>query len=94
MAAAMLLEMFLRRPAPVSLDKAEIVAYNFFSGFSQECAKLYFRNVGFDFSVNCIPGRIATHSTKPLVIPILSAKPLVCGTLLETQKTSPSPSPS
>ncbi|KAL6226596.1 hypothetical protein ACLB2K_000558 [Fragaria x ananassa] len=33
------------------------VAYNFFSGFSQECAKLYYRNVGFDFSLNCIPGR-------------------------------------
>ncbi|ONK80753.1 uncharacterized protein A4U43_C01F21330 [Asparagus officinalis] len=33
------------------------VAYNFFSGFSQDCAKLFFRNVGFDFSGNCIPGR-------------------------------------
>uniref|UniRef100_A0A6N2MLR9 Cell wall hydroxyproline-rich glycoprotein n=1 Tax=Salix viminalis TaxID=40686 RepID=A0A6N2MLR9_SALVM len=33
------------------------VAYNFFSGLSQDCAKLFFRNVGFDFSLNCIPGR-------------------------------------
>ncbi|XP_022732585.1 leucine-rich repeat extensin-like protein 6 [Durio zibethinus] len=33
------------------------VAYNFFSGFSQECSKLLFRNAGFDFSLNCIPGR-------------------------------------
>ncbi|CAN0901432.1 Leucine-rich repeat extensin-like protein 6 [Linum grandiflorum] len=33
------------------------VAYNFFSGLSQECAKLFVRNVGFDFESNCIPGR-------------------------------------
>lgn len=33
------------------------VAYNFFSGFSDDCVKLVFRNVGFDFSGNCIPGR-------------------------------------
>ncbi|URE18604.1 Leucine rich repeat N-terminal domain [Musa troglodytarum] len=33
------------------------VSYNFFSGFSQDCDKLFFRNVGFDFSGNCIPGR-------------------------------------
>ncbi|KAK2989590.1 hypothetical protein RJ640_027364 [Escallonia rubra] len=79
------------------------VAYNFFSGFSQECAKLYFRNVGFDFSLNCIPGRqmqrpqpecsvIPGGSLSCLRIPIPSATPLLCGTLLETQKTSPSPS--
>lgn len=33
------------------------VAYNFFSGFSQQCSRLFVRNVGFDFSDNCIPGR-------------------------------------
>ncbi|KAJ1387885.1 Leucine-rich repeat [Sesbania bispinosa] len=33
------------------------VSYNFFSGFSQQCSRLFFRNVGFDFSLNCIPGR-------------------------------------
>ncbi|GAB2292423.1 hypothetical protein Dimus_026664 [Dionaea muscipula] len=33
------------------------VAYNFFSGFSQDCAKLFLRSVGFDFSDNCIPGK-------------------------------------
>ncbi|KAH7840744.1 hypothetical protein Vadar_021045 [Vaccinium darrowii] len=33
------------------------VAYNFFSRFDQECGYLFFRNVGFDFSLNCIPGR-------------------------------------
>ncbi|CAL9126789.1 leucine-rich repeat extensin-like protein 4 [Musa acuminata AAA Group] len=32
------------------------VAYNFFSGFSLDCARLFFRNVWFDFSGNCIPG--------------------------------------
>ncbi|KAL4589567.1 hypothetical protein LXL04_002475 [Taraxacum kok-saghyz] len=32
------------------------VAYNFFSGFSQECEKLYGRNVGFEIDLNCIPG--------------------------------------
>ncbi|EHA8591620.1 leucine-rich repeat extensin-like protein 4 [Cocos nucifera] len=32
------------------------VSYNFLSGFSQDCAKLFFRNVGFDFAGNCIPG--------------------------------------
>ncbi|KAK4789922.1 hypothetical protein SAY86_017226 [Trapa natans] len=33
------------------------VAYNFFSGFSQDCEKLYDRNIGFDYSGNCIPDR-------------------------------------
>ncbi|CAL9117805.1 unnamed protein product [Musa textilis] len=33
------------------------VSYNFFSGFSQDCDKLSFRNVGFDFSGNCVAGR-------------------------------------
>ncbi|XP_026661674.2 leucine-rich repeat extensin-like protein 3 [Phoenix dactylifera] len=31
-------------------------SYNFFSGFSQDCAKLFFKNAGFDFAGNCIPG--------------------------------------
>ncbi|KAK8602292.1 hypothetical protein V6N13_058064 [Hibiscus sabdariffa] len=67
------------------------VAYNFFSGFSQECSKQFFRNTGFDFSVNCIPGR-DMQRPKPecSVIPsgglsclrIPSAQPLVCGALL------------
>ncbi|KAJ8643266.1 hypothetical protein MRB53_005014 [Persea americana] len=33
------------------------VSYNFLSGFDQECTRLLFRNVGFDFSGNCIPGK-------------------------------------
>jgi len=66
------------------------VAYNFFSGFSQQCSKLFFRNVGFDFSLNCIPGRnmqrpqpecsmIPGGSLSCLRIP--TPKPLVCGSL-------------
>ncbi|XP_028084169.1 leucine-rich repeat extensin-like protein 4 [Camellia sinensis] len=78
------------------------LAVNFFSGFSQECDKLVFRNVGFDFSLNCIPGRgmqrpepecsvIPGGGLSCLRIPALS--PLVCGTLFETQETSLSPPP-
>lgn len=33
------------------------VSYNFFSGLSQECSKLFYRKVGFDFSDNCIPNK-------------------------------------
>ncbi|WOL09296.1 leucine-rich repeat extensin-like protein 4 [Canna indica] len=33
------------------------VSYNFFSGFSQDCDNLSYRDVGFDFSRNCVPGR-------------------------------------
>ncbi|KAK4778016.1 hypothetical protein SAY87_018203 [Trapa incisa] len=33
------------------------LAYNFFSGFSQGCSRLLYRDVGFDFSANCIPER-------------------------------------
>ncbi|GJR06071.1 leucine-rich repeat extensin-like protein 4 [Tanacetum coccineum] len=69
------------------------VAYNFFSGFSQECAKLYGRNVGFDFALNCIPGRemqrpepecdmVPGGSLSCLRIP--SLKSLSCGTLLKS----------
>ncbi|KAG6662133.1 hypothetical protein CIPAW_03G221700 [Carya illinoinensis] len=47
-------------PDPVCSLKSLVnltVAYNFFSGFSQQCNKLFFRNVGFDFSANCVPGK-------------------------------------
>lgn len=79
------------------------VAYNFFSGFSQECANLYYRNVGFDFALNCIPGRqmqrpqpecsiIPGGGLSCLRIPS-PIRPLVCGALLDSQKTiSPTPS--
>ncbi|KAJ3702295.1 hypothetical protein LUZ61_006000 [Rhynchospora tenuis] len=33
------------------------VSFNFFSGFSQQCNQLPYRNVGFDFIGNCIPGQ-------------------------------------
>ncbi|KAM7509614.1 hypothetical protein LguiA_020067 [Lonicera macranthoides] len=67
------------------------VAYNFFSGFSQECGKLLLRNVGFDFSLNCILGRqmqrpqpecslVPGGGLSCLTIP--SPKPLVCGSFL------------
>ncbi|XAR53399.1 hypothetical protein NMG60_11021940 [Bertholletia excelsa] len=76
------------------------VAYNFFSGFSQKCAQLSFRNVGFDFSLNCISGRsmqrpesqcslIPGGGLNCLRIPVV--KPLVCGSLFHTQKTISSP---
>ena len=66
------------------------VAYNFFSGFSHECSRLFFRNVGFDFSLNCIPDRdmqrpppecsgIPGGSLSCLRIP--TPRPLVCGSM-------------
>ncbi|KAL3535676.1 hypothetical protein ACH5RR_004137 [Cinchona calisaya] len=70
------------------------VAYNFFSGFSQDCSKL---SIGFDFSLNCIPGvdmqrphpecsGVPGGGLSCLRIP--SPKPLlVCGTLFGDQKT-------
>ncbi|GMI97770.1 hypothetical protein like AT4G29240 [Hibiscus trionum] len=79
------------------------VAYNFFSGFSQECSKLFFRNAGFDFSLNCIPGRdMQRPEPECSMIPrgglsclrIPSAQPLVCGALLgnlEVNVSSTSP---
>ncbi|KAK8935789.1 Pollen-specific leucine-rich repeat extensin-like protein 1 [Platanthera zijinensis] len=33
------------------------VTYNFFSGVSNDCARLLFRNIGFDLAGNCIPGK-------------------------------------
>ncbi|KAK8547219.1 hypothetical protein V6N13_097936 [Hibiscus sabdariffa] len=67
------------------------VAYNFFSGFSQDCSKLFIGNAGFDFSLNCIPGRdmqrpqpecsvIPGSGLSCLRIPV--GQPLVCGALL------------
>ncbi|PRQ46737.1 putative leucine-rich repeat-containing, plant-type, leucine-rich repeat domain, L [Rosa chinensis] len=78
------------------------VAYNFFSGFSQECAKLYYRNVGFDFSLNCIPGKnMQRPQPQCSLIPggglnclrIPGAKPLVCGSVLPSSSPSSSSSP-
>ncbi|KAF8388886.1 hypothetical protein HHK36_025567 [Tetracentron sinense] len=76
------------------------VSYNFFSGFSQDCTKLYFRNVGFDFAVNCIPGRdMQRPQPECSIIPggglnclrIPSGRPLVCGLMVQTPDTNPSP---
>ncbi|POO00572.1 LRR domain containing protein [Trema orientale] len=79
------------------------VAYNFFSGFSQECSKLFYRNVGFDFSLNCIPGKdMQRPQPECSVIPggglnclrIPAAKPLVCGVVsvsLDNVSSSQSP---
>ncbi|KDP33774.1 hypothetical protein JCGZ_07345 [Jatropha curcas] len=77
------------------------VAYNFFSGFSQECAKLFIRNVGFDFSLNCIPGRdMQRPQPECSVIPggglsclrIPAVQPLVCGSLGVTINVNLGPS--
>nr|GEU86704.1 hypothetical protein [Tanacetum cinerariifolium] len=73
------------------------VAHNKLSGFSQECAKLYGRNVGFDFALNCIPGRemqrpepecdmVPGGSLSCLRIP--SLKSLSCGALLRSLDSS------
>ncbi|KAL0410565.1 UNVERIFIED_CONTAM: hypothetical protein Slati_3646200 [Sesamum latifolium] len=73
------------------------VAANFFSGLSQDCDNLFFRNVGFDFSLNCIPGKemqrpepdcsaVPGGGLSCLRIP--SARPFVCGTLLGAQITT------
>nr|GME03446.1 leucine-rich repeat extensin-like protein 4 [Ipomoea batatas] len=79
------------------------LAYNFFSGLSQECNQLSLRNVGFDFSLNCIPGKqmqrpqpdcsiVPGGSLSCLRIP--AVKPIVCGTLLGDQETSNQTPPS
>ncbi|CAJ1951554.1 unnamed protein product [Sphenostylis stenocarpa] len=81
------------------------VAYNFFSGFSQQCSRLFFRNVGFDFSLNCIPGRdMQRPQPECSVIPggslsclrIPTPRPLVCGSMVVSKSKhidpiSPSP---
>ncbi|XP_041006878.1 leucine-rich repeat extensin-like protein 4 [Juglans microcarpa x Juglans regia] len=67
------------------------VAYNFFSGFSQQCSNLFIKNVGFDFSLNCIPGRdMQRPRPECSMIPgvglnclrIPAANPLVCGSVV------------
>ncbi|KZV36776.1 leucine-rich repeat extensin-like protein 4 [Dorcoceras hygrometricum] len=78
------------------------LSVNFFSGFSQDCDRLLFRNVGFDFSLNCIPGKefqrpwpdcsaVPGGGLSCLRIP--SPKPLVCGTLVEALMNSASSTP-
>ncbi|OAY53851.1 leucine-rich repeat extensin-like protein 4 [Manihot esculenta] len=66
------------------------LAYNFLSGFSQECTKLLIRNVGFDFSLNCIPGRVMQRPQPECsgipggglsCLRIPAAQPLLCGSL-------------
>ncbi|ESR64583.1 LRRNT 2 domain-containing protein [Citrus sinensis] len=70
------------------------------SWFSQECARLLIRNVGFDFSANCIPGRdmqrpqpdcsqIPGGGLSCLRIPAL--QPLVCGSLVASLEAKSSP---
>ncbi|KAJ9558448.1 hypothetical protein OSB04_013062 [Centaurea solstitialis] len=73
------------------------VAYNFFSGFSQECARLDGRNVGFDFALNCIPGRQMqrprpecdmVHGGSLSCLRIPSTRSVSCGTLLRSLNSS------
>ncbi|XP_047337694.1 leucine-rich repeat extensin-like protein 4 [Impatiens glandulifera] len=74
------------------------VAYNFFSGFSQECSKLLNRNVGFDFSLNCIPGKdMQRPRPECFMIPggglnclrVPSPNSLLCGTMMvESHQTN------
>uniref|UniRef100_A0A803MPS7 Uncharacterized protein n=2 Tax=Chenopodium quinoa TaxID=63459 RepID=A0A803MPS7_CHEQI len=64
------------------------IEYNFFSGYSSKCSNLFMKSIGFDFSLNCIPGKMmqrpppecygipGTDSDSCFRIP---AKPLVCG---------------
>ncbi|KAI3775559.1 hypothetical protein L1987_50138 [Smallanthus sonchifolius] len=73
------------------------VAYNFIYGFSEQCAKLYDKNVGFDIALNCIPG-LAMQRPEPdcdtvpggglSCLRIPSIRPLACGTLLESLNSS------
>nr|GEX26432.1 hypothetical protein [Tanacetum cinerariifolium] len=73
------------------------VAYNFISGFSQECTKLYDKNVGFDLALNCIPGlEMQRPQPECSLIPgdglsclrLPSIRPLACGTLLQSLNSS------
>ncbi|KAJ7969513.1 Leucine-rich repeat family protein / extensin family protein [Quillaja saponaria] len=78
------------------------VSYNFFSGFSQECFKLLSGNVGFDFSLNCIPGRDMQRPQPDCsVIPggelnclRIPARPLVCASFTVASKNTVSSSSS
>ncbi|XAR67073.1 hypothetical protein NMG60_11013502 [Bertholletia excelsa] len=76
------------------------VSYNFLSGFSDKCSKLSSRKVGFDFSSNCIPGRIMQRpSPECATVPrgglnclrVPAVKPLVCGALANGEQASPGP---
>ncbi|OAY27188.1 leucine-rich repeat extensin-like protein 4 [Manihot esculenta] len=77
------------------------VAYNFLSGFSQECTKLFIRNAGFDFSLNCIPGGVMQRPQPECsgvpggglsCLRIPSSQPLVCGSLGATIDVNLGPS--
>ncbi|KAH6779047.1 Leucine-rich repeat family protein [Perilla frutescens var. hirtella] len=70
------------------------VAANFFSGFSPDCNRLSFRNVGFNFSLNCIPGKqmqrpqpdcTAVPGGGLSCLRIPSLKPLICGGFLHSE---------
>lgn len=76
------------------------VAENFFSGVSQDCNRMV---PGFDFSLNCIPGKemqrpqpdcSAVPGAGLSCLRIPSAKPLVCGTMVGAGFTSVNPTPS
>ncbi|XLU57801.1 hypothetical protein S245_052449, partial [Arachis hypogaea] len=66
------------------------IAYNFFFGFSQQCSRLFFKNMGFDVLLNYIPGRdMQRPQPECSMIPggslsclrISTPKSLVCGSL-------------
>ncbi|CAN6456828.1 unnamed protein product [Victoria cruziana] len=67
------------------------VSYNFFSGISEQCSRLVFKNVGFDLSGNCIPGRLMQRPQPQCsgfqgglnCMRIPSPKPFLCRPLLE-----------
>lgn len=89
-------------PAPLCTLKSLVnltVAYNFFSGFSQQCFQSSFKNIGFDFSLNCIPGRnMQRPRPECSIIPggslsclRMPSQPLLCGTMLAKSAKPPSP---
>eukprot|EP00262_Sarcandra_glabra_P019304 TRINITY_DN7239_c0_g1_i1.p1 TRINITY_DN7239_c0_g1~~TRINITY_DN7239_c0_g1_i1.p1 ORF type:complete len:118 (-),score=16.17 TRINITY_DN7239_c0_g1_i1:5-328(-) len=73
------------------------VSFNFFSGFSQDCTRLFYRNVGFDFSANCIPGgNMQRPPTECNWIPgglncirIPSTRPVMCNPEDQIQDVNP-----
>ncbi|KAL5728965.1 hypothetical protein ACHQM5_001983 [Ranunculus cassubicifolius] len=79
------------------------VSYNFFSGFSEGCSNLFFRNIGFDYAGNCIPGRdMQRPQPECSIIPggglnclRIPSRPFAC-TAMDDQlsEVKPSPSPS
>lgn len=79
------------------------VAYNFFSGFSQQCNKLFNRNVGFDFYFNCIPGRnMQRPQPECSIIPggglsclrVPAVQPLACGSRIVSAEAESDPTSS